>query len=493
MHEQSIGKPRKNILRLVLGVLIGLVLLLSAAAVGIQFANEFTLEISLCGDSDINLEYGAHYNDPGVNIAFYGTIFYREGVIPKDTAFSVDGEVDESKTGTYEIVYTAQFRKWTDSVKRTVHIVDTTPPVITLTEIPDHYTLPGEPYQEEGYTAVDNYDGDITDKVTVTEKDGIVTYRVEDSSGNQTQVEREIYYHDPEPPVLTLSGNKTVYLNYGIHYKEPGYSATDNIDGDLTEQVQVTGTVDRYREGTYTLTYTVTDSYENTVSATRTVIVRPKPKVPSQQGVVTPEGKVIYLTFDDGPGSYTPALLQVLEKYNVKATFFVVNNGAYGHLKQIAAAGHSIGIHTMSHDYRKIYSSEEAFFNEVYALQGIIYEQTGVSTTLLRFPGGSSNTISNFNPGIMSRLTVAVQNAGFQYFDWNVDSNDAGGASTAKEVANNVINGCSARRISIVLQHDIKRFSVEAVEEIIIWGLSNGYTFLPLDATSPGAHHGVNN
>ena len=493
MHEQSAGKPHKKALRWILAIVAAVILLGGIAAIGVQIANEFTLDLSLCGDSVITLEYGEHYNDPGVNLAFYGTVFLREGVIPKDTEFTSSGTVDETKTGSYEIVYTAKFRKWTDSVVRTVHIVDTTPPVITLTEIPDHYTLPGEAYQEEGYIAVDGYDGDITDRVTVTEQDGIVTYSVEDSSGNLAQAEREIYYYDPVPPVLTLAGNETVYLNYGIHFNDPGYSATDNIDGDLTENVQITGAVDRYNAGTYTLTYTVTDSYDNTVSVTRTVIVRPKPKVPAQQGVVTPSGKVIYLTFDDGPGNYTPALLQVLEKYNVKATFFVVNNGAYGYLKQIAEAGHSIGIHTLSHDYRKIYASEDAFFNEIYALQGIIYEQTGVSTTLLRFPGGSSNTISNFNPGIMTRLAIAVQNAGFQYFDWNVDSNDAGGATTAKEVAQNVINGCSARRISIVLQHDIKSFSVEAVEDIIIWGLANGYTFLPLDATSPGAHHGVNN
>ena len=137
--------------------------------------------------------------------------------------------------------------------------------------------------------------------------------------------------------------------------------------------------------------------------------------------------------------------------------------------------------------------SEEAFFEDLYACQKLIYDRTGVLTTLLRFPGGSSNTVSKFNPGIMSRLTVAVQNAGFQYFDWNVDSNDAGGAKTAQEVFENVVNGCASRRVSIVLQHDIKGFSVEAVEKILIWGTENGYRFLALDSSSPGAHHGVNN
>ena len=82
---------------------------------------------------------------------------------------------------------------------------------------------------------------------------------------------------------------------------------------------------------------------------------------------------------------------------------------------------------------------------------------------------------------------------GFQYFDWNVDSNDAGGAKTAEKVYENVISGVKNRSVSIVLQHDTKGYSVDAVEKIIKWGLENGYTFLPLKSNSPTAHHGVNN
>ena len=118
---------------------------------------------------------------------------------------------------------------------------------------------------------------------------------------------------------------------------------------------------------------------------------------------------------------------------------------------------------------------------------------TGVSTKLIRFPGGSSNTVSRFNPGIMSRLANEVVDKGYRYFDWNVDSNDAGGAKTADKVYENVINGVKNRRVSVVLQHDTKSYSVEAVEKIIIWGLENGYTFLPLGSTSPTAAHDLNN
>ena len=93
----------------------------------------------------------------------------------------------------------------------------------------------------------------------------------------------------------------------------------------------------------------------------------------------------------------------------------------------------------------------------------------------------------------MTELTAAVEAQGFQYFDWNVDSNDAGGAKTSEEVYNNVIKGVKGRKYSIVLQHDIHGFSVDAVDDIIEWGLANGYTFEALTPSSPTAHHKVNN
>ena len=162
-------------------------------------------------------------------------------------------------------------------------------------------------------------------------------------------------------------------------------------------------------------------------------------------------------------------------------------------MKEIVDQGHSIGIHSVTHDYEEIYASPEAYFTDLHKMQDIIYEMTGVRTTLMRFPGGSSNTISRFNRGIMTLLTEAVQNAGFQYFDWNVDSNDAGLARKKNLVLENVTEGLRWHPTAIVLQHDIHPFSVEAVEEIILWGLENGFTFLPLQPDSPNAHHGVAN
>ena len=126
-------------------------------------------------------------------------------------------------------------------------------------------------------------------------------------------------------------------------------------------------------------------------------------------------------------------------------------------------------------------------------MQDIIEQYTGIRTNLLRFPGGSSNKVSSSNKGLMTRLTKMVEELGFVYFDWNVDSMDAGGAKTAQQVFNNVTRGVQGKTNSVVLMHDIKGYTVDAIERIIVWGLQNGYTFLPLTENSPTCHHRINN
>ena len=112
----------------------------------------------------------------------------------------------------------------------------------------------------------------------------------------------------------------------------------------------------------------------------------------------------------------------------------------------------------------------------------------------MRFPGGSSNEVSiRICPGIMTKLTEAVQDAGFQFFDWNVLSGDAGETTKTREVYNYVVSAAEQLDVALVLQHDIHGYSVAAVEDIIRWGLENGYQFLPLQENSPGYHQIVAN
>lgn len=466
------------------------VAVLLIAGVSLHFANRWHIVFSIPSGQTDTVECPAIYQAPQVTARICGKMFFRKGFsIP----VTFEGTVDAAKPGSNELTWKASWL-WEKGVcTRTVEAVDTTPPVITLTEETREYILPGTEYDDPGFAAKDTVDGDLTEKVLKTQEGSKLIYTVADRSGNVASVTRVIPYKDPVPPEITLKGNKTVYLTVGEEYREPGFTAKDNLDGNLSAAVKIEGKVKSDTAGYYTITYSVEDAHHNAAVAKRTVIVRPKGGEAPQQST-SGAGKVIYLTFDDGPGPYTPKLLNVLKKYGVKATFFVTNNGDTSLIAREAAEGHAVAIHTLTHNYAKIYASEEAYFNDLNAMNEIIKQQTGSYSRLLRFPGGSSNTVSRrYSSGIMTRLTKAVQEAGYRYFDWNVDSNDAGGATSADTVYRNVVNGCSGRAQSVVLQHDIKGFSVDAVERIIQWGQANGYTFLPLTMNSPGAHHGVNN
>ena len=152
-----------------------------------------------------------------------------------------------------------------------------------------------------------------------------------------------------------------------------------------------------------------------------------------------------------------------------------------------------MGVHTQTHDYEEIYKSEEAYFDDLYAMQDIIYEQTGEKSTLIRFPGGSSNGVSSFNPGIMTRLSKLVEEKGFTYFDWNVSSGDTSTKIT-EEILAKLKKETLPQTQAVVLMHpEARKFSYDALEDYILWGMNNGYTFLPLTADSPRALHRIRN
>ena len=205
--------------------------------------------------------------------------------------------------------------------------------------------------------------------------------------------------------------------------------------------------------------------------------------------------KVVYLTLDDGPSKNTQAVLDILDKYNAKATFFVT--GAMPEYKDMIKKaydkGHTIGMHTYSHDYAKVYASVDAYFQDLDQIGQLVKEEIGYVPCFIRFPGGSSNTISaSYTSGIMTTLTQEVQARGYQYYDWNGSSGDGAVRTTEQLVAqatsfhdNNII----------LLSHDseTKDTTVEALPQIIEYYQSQGYTFKALDLNSYVAHHGVNN
>lgn len=469
--------------------------LLAAAVCAVLFLNKWQLDLKVNGEETVHVEYGDSYADEGASCTYYGSIL---PFIRKDIEVTVTGNVDTKKTGTYTLTYTADSKELHAEKTRTVIVEDTTPPQIVLKSEPDSYTPYNHPYTEEGFTATDNYDGDLSDKVVSEEKDGKVYYTVTDSSGNKATAERTIVYDDREPPVITLIGGDTITLHVGdTFYHE--WEIIDDCDGELSEQAEITKDVDTSKPGTYTVTYSITDSHGNSASATRTVIVEERPVNPTPSGG-SGDAKTIYLTFDDGPGPYTDQLLSILAQYNVKATFFTTSAyPAYAYcMASAAAAGHTVCVHSATHNYAQIYSSEDAYWADFNAQNAVIAAQTGAYSTMFRFPGGSSNTVSrNYNSGIMSRLAAQAASLGYTYFDWNVSSGDAGETTSTSVVYQNVINGitwCTNNGVpSVVLQHDVKSYSVAAVADIIEWGLANGYTFAPLTPGSYAPHHGINN
>lgn len=214
-------------------------------------------------------------------------------------------------------------------------------------------------------------------------------------------------------------------------------------------------------------------------------------------GTTEPEDdkKIVYLTFDDGPSENTKKIIDILAGYNAKATFFITgaNEECRSYIKEAYEAGHTIGLHTNTHDYDKVYASDEAYFADLQQVGEVAKEQIGYVPCFIRFPGGSSNMVSaKYNKGIMSRLVESVQEKGYQYYDWNLDSTDAA-HGTKDDI---VKNACTDKfNHVVILFHDAatKDATVEALPEILGYYSSHGYEFRGIDRESYVCHHRVQN
>ena len=206
--------------------------------------------------------------------------------------------------------------------------------------------------------------------------------------------------------------------------------------------------------------------------------------------------KVVYLTIDDGPSANTQAVLDILDKYGCKATFFVTGicpDYAY-QIKEEFQRGHTVGLHTYSHDYAQVYASQDAYYADLDAIGQVVKEQIGFVPCFIRFPGGSSNAVSaDYTIGIMSALVDGVQAAGYQYYDWNASTGD-GSEHTADEIYGYACEFDDLDNV-VLLCHDssTKQSTIEALPRIIEHYQKLGYTFEAIDRTTMVPHHGVNN
>ncbi len=214
-------------------------------------------------------------------------------------------------------------------------------------------------------------------------------------------------------------------------------------------------------------------------------------------GNIAEEGDIpkVYLTFDDGPSANTDKILDILDDYNVKATFFVVGQDTEVYAdayRRIVNEGHTIGMHSYSHSYSDIYASEEAFAKDYNKIHDLIFELTGVDSKFYRFPGGSSNSVSNVSKSVLINY---LNEQGVVYYDWNVASGDATSqAFTSQQVIDNVMKDVVKYKTSVVLLHDAsnKNATVEALPGLIEALQEKGAMILPItDETTIIQHVGV--
>ena len=433
----------------------------------------FLPRIVLKGKSQEIINYKEKYVEKG----------YSAKILGKDLTedVKVEGKVDYNKLGDYKIKYIVSVGGIKFTEERIVKVRDTSKPAITLNGEKETYVCPNTKYKDEGAKAYDNYDKDITSKIKTEQKEDSVVYTVSDSSKNTASVTRKLIYEDKAAPEIKLNGGEEVYVSVGGSFDDPGYTASDNCDGDITSKVKRSGEVNVNNQGSYELVYTALDSNNNKSEVKRKVIV---------------SNGIIYLTFDDGPNmGTTNVILDILKEEGVKATFFVTNKGDDSLIKREYDEGHTVALHTATHDYATVYASDEAYFQDLYSVQDRVKRITGYESKIIRFPGGSSNTISRrYSVGIMSRITKETLNRGFKYYDWNVSSGDAAGGTPApSDIYNNVVNNLRHDRVNMVLMHDIKPYTRDALRDIIKYGKQNGYRFEKITEDTEMVTQRVNN
>ena len=432
--------------------------------------------IVLNGDKKVIINYKEKYKEKGYNAIYRGKNINRY--------VKVKGKVNSKKLGLYKINYIVNYKNLKRKIIRYVKVEDISKPSIITNYEEDIYACPNKEFKLGKYKAIDNYDGNITNKVKIKKTKTHVTYIVTDKANNTKVVKKRIIYEDNTNPEIILNSGEEVHLNIGDKYKED-VKVIDECDGDITDKINIDGEVDTSVPAEYKINYKVKDKSGNETEASRIVVVSTANKPGS-----------VFLTFDDGPNDGTTnVILDILKEEGVKATFFVTNKGPDNLIKREYEEGHTIALHTATHNYAYVYSSIENYFNDLNSVSDRVKRITGKETKIIRFPGGSSNTVSRkYRPGIMSELTKMVTDKGYKYYDWNISNDDSEpGNHTPEEVKNKVINNLRKDRVNMVLMHDIKPHTRDALREIIKYCKSNGYHFERITMSTDMITQHVNN
>ncbi|WP_297054851.1 polysaccharide deacetylase family protein [uncultured Dubosiella sp.] len=426
---------------------------------------------------DVVAEYKEKY-DPKSNIKFV----FRGS---KDDV-KIDGNIDTNKKGEYPIKYVYNDH----SATARINVKDTKPPELALKDTYIDMTTDFDPSSlvdsaEDAGKIKYSYD---FDKATIDERGKHkVSVTAEDEDGNSVTKTATLYREEDTKAPQLKDRKQTLSIMQGQLVSPDMLKVEDEFDPSPKIEID-DSSYDSTEPGEGTVTFTVSDRSGNSDTITLPLNVKKDPAYGK---------KVVYLTFDDGPSRNTKKILDILNKYDAKATFFVTGNHPEfnDYIKEAYKDGNTIGLHTYTHDYATLYSSKDAYYKDLQQISDMVEDLTGEKSMIIRFPGGSSNMISaQYTPHIMSELTQEVRDKGYQYFDWNVDSTDASGNNVPAAQIVEHATGSDEQYINILMHDtDAKNTTVEALEEIIKYYKDQGYVFLGLDTSSYPAHHTVQN
>jgi len=322
-----------------------------------------------------------------------------------------------------------------------------------------------------------------------------VTLVVEDAYENKTEKYAYVLVEekDIQSPIVTGLSPLTYLVGDEIDLKE-GVKVQD--DHDKKPHLTIDDSqLKRNQVGDYEVYYEVSDKSGNKAKYTREVHIL---SAYDNREAKIDGKKTCYLTFDDGPSYNTPKVLDILDEYQIKATFFVTATSLKDahYIKEAHEKGHAIGLHSYSHEYDEIYSSLANYLKDLQKIQDHVYKQTGEKVKIMRFPGGSSNMISKeYNVGIMKRLTKRVIDMGYQYYDWTSINGDGEGNKSVSELKKKAMDTIKDQEDIMFLMHDSVSSdnTVKALPYILDELIKQGYQFEIVNEKSPTFHHTVHN
>lgn len=407
---------------------------------------------------------------------FYGIDYVKD---KNQEVVIYDGLLDINRVGKYVIEYHLNSKV----ELAIVCVKDTTSPIFKTHK--KTYTL-GSQIQPDDFVS-DVIDCSVTTtiikKIKQIKEVGthLIEVCVSDIYKNKTCQKEEIVIQaiDTTPPTIEQLETIITGLNIKPDYNK-GVIISDDIDEHPIFEYNDTN-VDYTQIGSYIVVYKAIDFQGNEAFFERVVKVQDY-------------SKTIYLTFDDGPSINTQTVLEILNRYNIKATFFVtgVNPKYYNWIESAYLQGHTIGLHTFSHNYKELYSSLSNYQKDLDQIAQVVKCQIGFIPTFIRFPGGTSNTISaTIKPGVMKQIVSYINQSQYQYIDWNASNGDGTTHQTVEKLIEEAKVSVKGKKQVVLLMHDGSgnKMTVEALPSIIEYYISQGYQFSAIDEKTPKIQH----